>query len=176
MAVELIERLHQQHAQILEIGCGGGRNTAALRAAGFSVHAVADEPAGAFSAQASRFDAALSTHALLHGTPASIASIVRAIAGSLHPGAPFYATFASKADARYGTGTRVTEDAYAPDEGDERGVAHTYFDEISLRALLDPDFTVEALEERDVDDVVGRWAHAQQPRGSVHWFVRAARR
>lgn len=176
LALSLIERLQSQpHARVLEIGAGSGRNTDALRAAGFPVHAVSDESVAAFTAQVPGFDAALSTHALLHGTPASVARVIREIAGSLSGGAAFYATFASKADARYGKGTRLAEDAYAPDEGDEQGVAHAYFDEAALRELLSRYFVVEAIEEHGVDDIVGRWAHAERPSGSVHWFARAVR-
>lgn len=176
LAVALIERLQPQpHARVLEIGCGSGRNTDALRAAGFCVHPVSDESAAAFTALEPRFDAALSTHALLHGTPASIARALQEIAASLRGGGAFYATFASTSDARYGKGTRVAEDAYAPDEGAERGVAHAYFGEAALRELLSRYFVIEAVEEQRVDDVVGRWAHAERPSGSVHWFVRAAR-
>ncbi len=62
-------------------------------------------------------------------------------------------------------------------EGDERGVAHAYFDRERLTALLEPHFSVESLEERAVDDVVGYWAHRDAPlRGAVHWFVIAANR
>jgi SAM-dependent methyltransferase len=176
LAVALIQRLQPQpHARVLEIGCGSGRNTDALHAAGFSVHTVSDETAAAFTAQAQGFDAAISTHALLHGTPASIARTVQEIARSLSGGAAFYATFASKADARYGTGTRVAEDAYAPDEGAEQGVAHAYFHEAALRELVSRYFVIEAIEEHRVDDVVGRWAHEERPSGSVHWYVRAVR-
>lgn len=101
--------------------------------------------------------------------------MLHAVADVLQTGAPLYATFASKADARYGRGTRVDEDAFAPDEGDEQGVAHAYFDERALREMLEHEFIVESLEEHNVDDVAGRWAHAEKPQGSVHWFVRARR-
>ncbi|MBV8196925.1 MAG: hypothetical protein JO263_02210 [Candidatus Eremiobacteraeota bacterium] len=54
---------------------------------------------------------------------------------------------------------------------------HVYFDEPRLRALLEPLFEIEALEEQDVDRIVGRWAHQQQPlSGAVHWFAIARRR
>jgi hypothetical protein len=176
LALELIDRLRSQpHARVIDFGSGSGRNTAALESAGFTVLAVTDPQVETFSAE-TRFDGAISTHALLHGTPARVRAMLRAIAGVLRTGAPLYATFASKADSRYGKGTHVDEDTYAPDEGDERGVAHVYFDERGLRGMLDREFIVESLREHGVDDVAGRWAHAEKPQGSVHWFAHARRR
>lgn len=158
----------------MELGAGSGRNTAALAHAGHTVCAVPDDRANDFEADGP-FDAAVSTHALLHGTPHTITNALKKLAGLLRPGAPLYATFGSKSDARYGKGTRIDDRTFAPDSGDERGVAHAYFDENELRAVLERWFTVESIEEHRVDDVVGRWAHAERPQGSVHWFVRATR-
>lgn len=176
LAVALIERLRScPSARVLEIGSGSGRNTAALIDAGFSVEAVPDRSAGEFSA-AYGFDAALSTHGLLHGAPPAIAHVLDLIASALKPNAPLYATFGSTADARYGKGTRLDEDTFAPDEGDEIGVAHAFFGGRKLREMLERGFTIESMEERAVDEIVGAWAHAERPQGSVHWIVRAARR
>lgn len=178
LAQALIERLGSgSNARILELGSGRGRNTAALRAAGFEVQAIAD---GALRAPLEtgreHFDAALSTHGLLHGTPSIIAALVSAAAQALKPSAPFYATFASKRDARFGSGERVDENTYAPLSGDEAGVPHVYYDGAALRRLLEPAFSIETLEEVDAGAIVGRWAHAQAPAGTVHWFLRARKR
>lgn len=162
------------NARVLEIGSGRGRNTAALRGAGFAVTALPDDAMPHFEA-AHQFDAALSTHAFLHGTPADVAEMLARAAAALKSGAPLYGTFASKGDARYGAGRRIADDTYAPESGDEAGVPHAYFDEAALRALIGLRFSIDALDETPVDDVVGRWAHAQRPAGSVHWFLRARR-
>lgn len=162
-------------ARVLELGPGSGRNTRALREAGFAVEPIVGDAAGAIAA-AGTFEAALSTHALLHGTPQSIGATLDAVAARLLPSAPFYATFASKADARFGSGTRIDENTFAPQSGDETGVAHAYFAEDELRHMLATRFVIEVIEERNVDEIVGSWAHAERPRGSVHWFVRARRR
>jgi len=123
------------------------------------------------------FDAAISTHALLHGTPASIAARLGEIARALRPGGLFFATFGSVRDARFGRGTRIDASTWAPESGDERGVAHAYFAATGLRALLARDFAVERADENGVDDVAGTWAHATTPlRDAVHWFVEARRR
>lgn len=158
---------------MLEIGTGSGRNTAALREAGFDVHTVSDAEVQSFEVPLRSFDAALSTHAFLHGTPATVQRVLGAAAAALKPGAPFHCTFASKRDARYGQGTIVAPDTFAPDTGDEAGVAHVYFDETGLRSALRAHFIVESLAEENVDGIVGSWAHAQRPSGSVHWFLRA---
>lgn len=148
---------------MLEIGAGSGRNTRALLAAGFRV---------VNPGAAERCSGALSTHALLHGTPASLARELDAIAASLEPGAPLYATFGSIHDARYGEGAEHEPYVYAPTAGDEIGVAHVYFDRARLEALVSPRFTIESLDEVDVDAIAGRWAHQTAPlRGAVHWFA-----
>lgn len=163
------------NARILDFGCGSGRNTRAFREAGYDVDAIADAEMAAFTPQ-SRYDAALSTHALLHGTPQTIRASLTSLGTALRPGAPLYATFASKRDARYGKGVQLDANTFAPKCGDEAGVAHSYFDEAQLREMLSEQFVIEALEETSVDEIVGSWAHAQRPIGSVHWFVRAVRR
>jgi hypothetical protein len=171
LALALIDRLSaRSHAPVLEIGAGSGRNTAALRAAGFVVTAIGAEEI----ARAARgYVGALSTHALLHGSPDSIASLLDQIAQRLEKAAPLYATFASIHDARYGAGVRLGDHTFAPEAGEERGVPHTYFNEKQLRTLLAKHFELEAIEEIDASAIVGRWAHAQLPAGTVHWFVHA---
>ncbi|MDQ2992771.1 MAG: hypothetical protein M3R30_08145, partial [Candidatus Eremiobacteraeota bacterium] len=126
---------------------------------------------------AGAFVAALSTHALLHGTPASIATRLREIAHALEPDGRLYATFGSTRDTRFGAGERIDETTYAPLEGDEIGVAHVFFDEARLRATLEPAFAIERLSEVPVDGIAGKWAHRAKPlSGAVHWFVEAVRR
>lgn len=175
LALALIERLGAHRgSRVLELGSGRGRNTDALRAAGITVTALDDEALPAFEPQ-ERFDGALSTHGFLHGMPAEIEALLARTAAALIAGAPFYATFASKRDARFGQGTGVAEDTFAADSGDEAGVPHRYFDETQLRAALAPYFQIESLREVNVDEIAGRWAHAQRPSGAVHFFVRAIR-
>jgi hypothetical protein len=168
LALDLIERLRDRPgAQVLEVGTGSGRNTRALVAAGLRVHTPPDD---------GPFAAALSTHALLHGTPASISRALTTIAAALETGAPLYGTFGSTADARYGGGTQLEPYVYAAADGDEVGVAHAYFDESRLRELLARHFNIESMHEVDVDEVAGKWAHQTAPlRGAVHWFVVARR-
>lgn len=176
LAVELVARLQQPGARVLDVGAGSGRNSAALATAGFDVRSIPDAESASFDAPDASFAAAIGTHAFLHGTPASVAAMAARVARALKAGGFFYATFASKRDARFGTGTRIADDAFAPESGDEEGVAHAYFDETGVRRALAPHFDVDSITEEDVDAIVGRWAHAQQPTGSVHWFVRARKR
>jgi SAM-dependent methyltransferase len=176
LAVELIGRLGPRpNARILDLGTGSGRNAAALSAAGFFVCAIPDDRTRDFGAT-SEFDAAISTHALLHGTWREIEMMLDVAAQALKPDGLLYATFGSTSDARYGAGTRIDESTFAPTSGDEEGVAHTYFDEDSLRGLLKARFVIESMEERNVDRIAGTWAHAHRPQGSVHWIVRTRRR
>lgn len=161
LATALIERLRDTtNARVLEVGTGNGRNTQALRAAGIHVDTIAD--GAPVEVQNTQYDAALSTHGLLHGDLTAISGILHAIAASLKPNAPLYATFGSVNDSRYGKGMQIAEHVYAPVEGDERNVPHLFFDEPRLRALLAPDFQIEEVSENNA--------------GKVHWFVRAIRR
>jgi hypothetical protein len=165
LALDLLRRLGTHSgATVLEIGRGSGRNTAALTAAGHIVVGLND-PVSA--------DAALSTHALLHGTRADVAALLEEIAERLRPGAPFYGTFGSTEDARFGEGTRIDDGCYAPSGGDEAGVAHAFFDEAALREMLQPRWEIDRLDHVRVDDVAGAWAHLERPlRDAYHWFAR----
>ena len=181
LAVALIERLHERPgARVLDFGTGSGRNTFALRAAGFAVTPVADgaTPAAleAVARDASPFTAAISTHALLHGKARDIELAVNTLAELLEPGAPLYATFGSVRDARFGQGARIDDRTFAPTAGDEAGVAHAFFNEVEIRGLLSTHFVIESIDERGVDAIAGSWAHRERPlEDSVHWFVIATR-
>ena len=164
----------------LDFASGRGRNGDALRRAGFVVVSIDDRRASSphpLDGIASNFDAAISTHGLLHGSIGSIASRLQAIAARLKPDGLLNATFGSTRDARFGQGKRLDDATFAPLDGDERGVAHTYFDRKRLTALLAPWFELESIEECDADAIAGSWAHRQRPlRGAVHWMAIARRR
>jgi len=179
LAEKLVQALAGTNARVIDFATGSGRNAAALRAAGLDVLAIADTAASAEGPKAANgpYKAVLSTHGLLHGDVRAIEELVEAIAGVLEPRGLFYATFGSTRDARFGTGTEIAPFVYAPDDGDERGIAHAYFDEGRLRTLLIPWFEIDALEERNADETAGAWAHTEKPlEGSAHWFVRARKR
>lgn len=171
LAVRLVAELTVAGARVLEIGTGSGRNQRALIAAGAHVSAIEPGETPATGA----FDAALSTHALLHGTPATLEAALVRIHAALRPGGSFYATFGSKCDARYGTGTRIAAHVFAPQTGDEIGVAHTYWDEPELRVLL-RDFDTVEITGSAVDEIAGSWAHEKMPLSKAfHWMVVARR-
>jgi Methyltransferase domain len=181
LAERLIKRLQSRpKSRVLDFASGSGRNAEALRRAGFSVVAIADDLAASQAPLAGvteRFSAAISTHGLLHGTPSTIAARVRLIAELLYGEGLLYATFGSTRDARFGQGQRIDDWTFAPSQGDERGVAHAYFDRDRLRALLEPHFEVESLKEHSVDEVAGSWAHRERPlSGAAHWFAVARKR
>ena len=178
-----IERLRERlpgRVRVLDVAAGSGRNTAALERAGFDVLAVDDEAAMRVSAMRSlhgAFAGAVSTHGFLHGTAAEIAERLDALAAHLEPDAVFAATFGSTRDARFGKGTAIDLSTYACDEGDEAGVPHAFFTQSQLCALLEPEYEIESIEERDVDEIAGKWAHqGLRLAGAVHWFVLARRR
>jgi hypothetical protein len=176
LALRLAARL-RVGTRALDVGAGRGRNAAAFTKRGVAVAAVSEEDASALRLPGGTFEGALVTHALLHGMPEHIAALVALIAARLAPAAAFAATFASTQDRRFGEGERLGEQTFAPTSGDERGVAHSYFNDAQVRALLEPVFAIVTIEEVSVDDVAGRWAHPTAPlQGAVHWFVEATRR
>jgi hypothetical protein len=181
LAAALIERLQSRpESRILDFAAGSGRNGEALRRAGFTVVRIDDDAAASERPLANlceRVDAVISTHGLLHGTVATIAARVSSIADHLMSGGLLYATFGSTHDARFGRGERIDDSTFAPLGGDEGGIAHAYFDRERLRALLEARFDVESLNERDVDEIAGSWAHRKRPlRGAAHWFAIARKR
>ena len=182
LAEGLIERLQPEpDGPILDFAAGSGRNGDALRRAGFAVVTVNDDAAASTAPLAGvgerRFAAIVSTHGLLHGTARAVGARLGPLADRLRAGGLLYATFGSVSDARFGRGRCLDDATYAPDEGDEAGVAHAYFDRARLQALLEPHFVVESLEERRVDSAAGTWAHSKRPlAGAVHWFAIARKR
>ncbi|MGH7737550.1 MAG: class I SAM-dependent methyltransferase [Candidatus Tyrphobacter sp.] len=167
-------------ARVLDFGSGTGRNTDALRALGFHVVAMSDEDArdaAALTSAGGPFDAAIVTHALLHGTPQTIARRIDALASVLRAEGPFHAVFASTKDRRYGVGTQTAAYTFAAESGDEAGVPHVFYEETRLRAILAAYFEIESLEQCAADAIAGGWAHPTTPlRNAVHWFLRAKRR
>jgi SAM-dependent methyltransferase len=183
LALRAIERLRERlpgRVRVLDVAAGSGRNAAALERAGFDVLAVDDEAAMRVSAMRSlhgAFAGAVSTHGFLHGTAAQIAERLDALAAHLEPDAVFAATLGSTSDARFGKGTELDPSTYAPEGGDEAGVAHAFFTRSQVDALLEPQYEIEWIEECGVDEIAGKWAHRETPlAGAVHWFVIARRR
>jgi hypothetical protein len=181
LARALIDRLgSSRRAAVIDFAVGSGRNSAALREAGFTVFPVDDAAAQSnrpMPSQKAACTALLSSHGFLHGTRQAIEERLHRVAQWIEPGGLLYATFGSTNDARFGTGDRIDASTFAPNDGDERGVAHAFFTEPELCALLQPVFDVELMEERAVDEVAGAWAHRQRPLSrAVHWFVIAKKR
>lgn len=104
-----------QGAAVLELGCGGGRDTLALRAHGLGVTATDGSPEMAAEAErrtgapvtVMRFDA-LAAHAafdgvwanacLLHVPAAALPAVLARIHSALRPAGLFYASFKSAAE------------------------------------------------------------------------------
>jgi len=198
LAAELAETLRGiSGARALVLGIGSGRNVPVLIDAGATVAAIEDDPERARAAMiryaaegrvriarsayagpypfAGPFDVALATHALLHGTPTHVAAAIAAVGNRLAPSACFFFTLGSKRDPRFGSGRLVAPDTFVADDGSEAGVAHGYFDETGVRALLDG-FTIDGVAEVPAPGAAGAWAHTPGELATiVHWFVRARR-
>ncbi len=159
---------------VIEVGTGSGRNTRALVEAGIPNVSVPDDtPYTQLPGTRDHYGAALSSHAYLHGASAKLRAGIAELRRVLRPDAPVFITVGSFKDARYGLGIPFDERSFAPGDGDEAGIPHAYFDRDGVVELLFG-FAIESMEEVEVDDIVGRWAHGDDGvAGRVHWFVRA---
>ncbi|MFN2461828.1 MAG: class I SAM-dependent methyltransferase, partial [Candidatus Velthaea sp.] len=156
---------------ILEVAAGSGRNTRTLLALGLQVVSTRDdEPITQLPGGRNSYAAALSTHGYLHGTIAKLRAGLAELHRVLRTGAPIAITLGSIADARFGFGTALDDNTFAPGDGDEAGIPHTYFDRDGVLELVPGLFVIESLEDVDVDAIVGRWAHNAKI-GMRHWFV-----
>jgi hypothetical protein len=179
LAERLIARAreHPFDGPVIEVGYGSGRNTRALVDARIPHLSVPDNiPYTQLPGSREEYGAALSTHAYLHGTSAKLRAGIAELRRVLRPNAPVFVTLGSFKDARYGLGLPFDEFSFAPGEGPELGIPHAYLDHDGVvESMLG--FTIESMEEVDVDDIVGRWAHADDDEivGRVHWFVVARR-
>jgi hypothetical protein len=159
---------------ILEIASGSGRNTRALGALGFPVTCLDDAiPYTQLPSRKGGYAAAISTHGYVHGSVAKLRLGMAELKRVLAPGAPVALVFGSAEDVRFGFGTQIDELTFAPGEGPELGVPHAYLDRDALIDALSG-FAIDSMEEVEVDDIVGRWAHEDDDIvGRVHWFVEA---
>jgi SAM-dependent methyltransferase len=177
LAADLVSMYRERESggPVIEIGAGSGRNTRYLRESGIAVVATGDDESYTqLPGRRNAYAAALSTHGYLHGTTAKLRLGFAELRRVLRPGARIYITLGSIHDARFGLGIAYDETTFAPGDGDEAGVPHTYFDRAGAVDVLAPAFTVESLDEVQVDAIVGRWAH-ERPSGMCHWFAVARR-
>jgi hypothetical protein len=170
-------REHPLDGPVIEVGTGSGRNMRALVDAHVPVLSVPDStPYTQLPGGREEYGAGLSTHAYLHGTNAKLRAGIAELRRVLRPNAPAFITLGSFKDARYGLGIPFDDRSFAPGEGAELGIPHAYFDHDGVIELM-LGFTIDSMEEVDVDEIVGRWAHGDDDEiaGRVHWFVIARR-
>lgn len=187
LAQRLIERYQAdgERFPVIEIAAGSGRNTQALIDAGIPVVSTRDEdPYTQLPGGRETYGAALSTHGYLHGATAKLRAGFADLRRVLRSGAPIFVTLGSIDDPRFGFGLEMDERTFAPGDGPEKGIPHAFFDRDAILELLQG-YTIESLENVDVTDIVGRWAHPEiesglGPQGPnatdsrmrvLHWFV-----
>ncbi len=156
---------------VIEIAAGSGRNTRHFVDLHIPIVSLRDdEPYTQLPGGRDLYAAALSTHGYLHGTVDKLRLGFAELRRVLQPKAPAYFTLGSMRDARFGLGVAVDEVTFAPGDGDEAGIPHAYFDRDGALDVLKGTFSIDSLEEHNVDAIAGRWAHAM-PRDMWHWFV-----
>jgi hypothetical protein len=179
LARRLAERYRElgRTGPIVEIGSGSGRNARYFQGLGLSVTSTSDaDPYTQIDAPRAAFDAAISTHAYLHGAVAKLRLGLGELRRVLAPGSPVALVFGSIQDARFGFGVPIDDRTFAPGDGSEAGIPHAYFERAGLEELLRGSYRIERLEEVDVDAIVGRWAHGDDEiAGFRHWFLEGIR-
>lgn len=169
--------------EVLDLGCGVGRHSRLLAAAGFDVYAADASPSGLAYGQSqdwgrqiqwvrcaftflpfatTSFDFVLAWNVIYHGDRLIAARALAEMARVLRPGGLLQLTMLSKRNALFGKGTAVAEDTFIADTDDEeKRHPHYYCDASGLRSLL------EAFEPLDILD------REQTKPGSFHWIVTA---
>jgi SAM-dependent methyltransferase len=172
--------------QVLDLGCGVGRHTHLLAAAGFEVHAADASASGLAYARSQdpgrqirwvrcdftslpfalgSFDFALSWNVIYHGDRTIATRALAELARVLRPGGLLQITMLSKRNALFGKGAVVAEDTFVADTDDEeKRHPHYYCDASGLLALFDG-FEPLYLLDRE-----------QTKPGSYHWVALAERR
>jgi hypothetical protein len=178
LALELAKQ--KRHARALILGIGSARNIPPFVAAEHTITAIDEIATNVVNLKVSNFarctalhvrynalplpdasfDLLLSTHALQHGTLDDLQAAIIELARIAAPQALVACALASTADARYRHGRFIAPQCYAPVEGDEIGVPHVYVSKRQTELLFEPFFQLQHCEERNVDEVVGSWAHS----------------
>ncbi|HEV8020737.1 MAG TPA: class I SAM-dependent methyltransferase [Candidatus Lustribacter sp.] len=178
LAERLIERYRTAgwDGPVLEVAAAEGRSTRAFEAAGIPITATGDnDPYTQLPGERDSYAGAFSSHGYLHGATAKVRAGLAELRRVLRPGAPLYITLGSIHDHRFGFGEALDEWTYAPGDGPEIGIPHAFFDRDTIVELL-RGFTIESLEEVDVTNIVGTWAHdPAEAEPILHWFVVAVK-
>jgi len=168
---EIIKLIQSQspaeRTNVLDLGCGLGRNAIAFAQAGFSVTGV-DLSASAVihtrdganklglriqtlisdfarvAFQPDTFDIIISVNVIYHGYSKQTQDAIRNIKSYLKPGGLFYFTFPSKEDGEYGHGKKLEEHTFEF----QPGHIHCHVDENDLNILL-KDFKILSLDKHE---------------------------
>lgn len=159
----------------LDLGCGVGRHAREMAAAGFETFAFDAAPAGieraavtpsetpvrwavasfvALPYATSTFDYVLAWNVVYHGDREVASRAIGEIARVLKPGGTYQSTMLSKRHRSFGRGVEVRPDTWV-DAGDDldKSHPHLFIDEHGAHALHDELFDIEAIVDREQEDV-----------------------
>ncbi|HZW03266.1 MAG TPA: class I SAM-dependent methyltransferase [Anaerolineaceae bacterium] len=176
------------YPRALDLGCGLGRHSIALAAAGFRVTALdssaeavrhLQEWAAALGltvaactgsyldvlAPAGSLDLVISYNVIYHGTRAQFARAIQNVQAALRPGGLFFFTCPTRRDGKYGFGEEIEPHAWRCARSMIPGDLHYFADEADLDALLAGFHRLE----RRVDE--GEWDNNGRQQFFSNWQV-----
>jgi 2-polyprenyl-3-methyl-5-hydroxy-6-metoxy-1,4-benzoquinol methylase len=178
---------------VLDIGCGCGRHLVYLAGLGYDVYGIdtssvaleqtaehlrrhglnahlAQATMWAIPFERTSFSVALCVNVINHATPEEIKHTISGLAPRLKPSALFLLTTLTPNDYK-AKGQRKGQCSFVCDEGPEAGILHTFFDETSIRQLLEPSFVVEQVQVANYKQRSG----TGKPLCGEHLWIRARR-
>ena len=170
--LDVLPSLHERGVhRVLDLGCGVGRHARAFATAGFETHAIDAAIAGVTHAASdyagdsvgyavssfvalpysrATFDYVLAWNVVYHGDGEIAGHAIEEIARVLRPGGTYQSTMLSKRHTSFGRGTEVRPDTWVDSESSsDKAHPHLFTTSADARALHDPWFEVEQMDDRE---------------------------
>lgn len=174
--IALLQRTHFPSKRALDIGCGTGKYLSFLEKKGFTVDGIDSSPTAiemtkkevsqsskiqladmyAFEYPMNEYDLILSVSTLHHGTKKQVKHVIGQIYGSVVSNGTIFITLPNfdehKNQEMKDTHVQLETGTYAPHNGPEEGIPHSFFTEAEIRSLFSEFIHISL----DLDEI-GRW-------------------